>query len=663
MRQCSPRVRTRFDRPFRGGAGAAIMTVMLSRRHLRRRTVGDAGRPRRCARRRSRRERGGPLRLGVDRALVESGLARSLQHAFGADTGIAVLLVPGPALAVLEAVERRRGRRRARQRARRRGRARHAKGWCTTAGRSRERVRRRRAGAAASAARGRLPPPGQQRRRGARARSASRPLPIRPASSSCPPGDGSGVHVAEQALWRAAQIAPVAPWYVAAEPEAAFIAQARARGAYALVERGAWAALGGAPLAVSSKAIRSWSSRCTRCARSASATRPARSSSPGSPAAAAAPSSPRSRGYAAALRLRTMALGRRLLSLNVARASAVAIDGRRVMTAIGKRAVDGPRAVVPLGIEGDEQADLSVHGGPAKAVYAYPSEHYPFWQTVRAQAGVALWDEPLPPGSLGENLTLAGVRREPSSGSATCCAFRIARSRSASRAIPCFKFNAAMGFKHAAKLMAQSAWCGWYLAVREPGTIGAGDAFDVDPGPARGRHRRAVPRAHRPGPPDARVPPRLPRRQPRRRAQAPGADARAAPHEREGQAATASSTPTPAPAAIRCSAATRRRTANTSAASACSGRATTCRRRSPTTSRWCAASIPTACSRSTRARRRSRRCCCARRTSCARSSSIRPSRRSCARRSPATGARPSTTATASSACARSCRRRRAAASC
>ena len=78
------------------------------------------------------------------------------------------------------------------------------------------------------------------------------------------------------------------------------------------------------------------------------------------------------------------------------------------MTAIGKRPVDGPRAVLPLGIEGDEQADLTVHGGPSKAVYAYPSEHYPFWQTVRAQAR-ALWDEPLAPGSLGENLTLAGV--------------------------------------------------------------------------------------------------------------------------------------------------------------------------------------------------------------------------------------------------------------
>jgi MOSC domain-containing protein YiiM len=177
-----------------------------------------------------------------------------------------------------------------------------------------------------------------------------------------------------------------------------------------------------------------------------------------------------------------MAQSGRLTSLNVARASAVSINGRRVMTAIGKRPVDGPRAVLPLGIEGDEQGDLRVHGGLSKAVYAYPGEHYAFWQTVRAQAGIALWDEPLPPGSLGENLTLAGVvesdvfigdvLRFPG------CALAVSEPRT-----PCFKLNAAMGFKHAGKLMSQSGWCGWYLAVREPGTIAAGETFAIEPGP------------------------------------------------------------------------------------------------------------------------------------------------------------------------------------
>jgi MOSC domain-containing protein YiiM len=173
---------------------------------------------------------------------------------------------------------------------------------------------------------------------------------------------------------------------------------------------------------------------------------------------------------------------KRLLSLNVARAAPVNINGRRVMTAIGKRPVEGALAVLALGLEGDEQADLSVHGGPSKAIYAYPSEHYAFWQTVRSQAGLSLWDEPLPPGSLGENLTLEGVLekdlwigdllRFPG------CVLAVSEPRT-----PCFKFNAAMGFKHAARLMAQSAWCGAYLAVREPGTLATGESFSVEPGP------------------------------------------------------------------------------------------------------------------------------------------------------------------------------------
>ena len=177
-----------------------------------------------------------------------------------------------------------------------------------------------------------------------------------------------------------------------------------------------------------------------------------------------------------------MARSGRLLSLNVARATVIAIGDREVLTAIGKRAVDGARAVGPLGIDGDEQADLSVHGGPGKAVYAYPSEHHAFWQTVRAQAGVAPWDAPLVPGALGENLTLAGVvESDVFIGDVlrfANCALAVSGPR-----FPCFKFNAAMGFAHAAKLMVQSGWCGWYLSVREPGTIAAGESFAIEPGP------------------------------------------------------------------------------------------------------------------------------------------------------------------------------------
>ena len=172
----------------------------------------------------------------------------------------------------------------------------------------------------------------------------------------------------------------------------------------------------------------------------------------------------------------------KVTSVNVGTAREVAINGRRVMTAIAKHPVEGAVTVRQLGLVGDEQADLSVHGGIAKAVYAYPKEHYAFWQTVRAQARVSLWDETLPPGSLGENLTLEGVLEEqlwigdrlrlPN------CVLAVSEPR-----FPCFKFDAAMGFSHASKMMVQSGYCGSYLTVIEPGTVSAGDSIELLPGP------------------------------------------------------------------------------------------------------------------------------------------------------------------------------------
>jgi len=164
----------------------------------------------------------------------------------------------------------------------------------------------------------------------------------------------------------------------------------------------------------------------------------------------------------------------KVLRVSTGRAREAQINGRKVMTATGKMPVDGPVAVGLLGLAGDEQADLTVHGGLSKAVYAYPSEHLPFWQTVRAQAQVSLWDETLPPGLLGENLLLQGLleadlyvgdRLELPN-----CVLAVSEPR-----YPCFKFTAAMGFKQAGKLMAQSGFCGSYLAVLEPGSVQAGD--------------------------------------------------------------------------------------------------------------------------------------------------------------------------------------------
>lgn len=176
--------------------------------------------------------------------------------------------------------------------------------------------------------------------------------------------------------------------------------------------------------------------------------------------------------------------GIRIESVNRGRAVEVEMDGRRVLTAIGKQAVAAgqPVAVSTLGLEGDEQADPSVHGGPSKAVYAYPAEHYAFWQTVRAQARVAGWQDALAAGALGENLTLRGVLetalwigdRLVLPG----CVLAVSEPR-----YPCFKFAAAMGFAQAVRLMVQSGYCGSYLAVIEPGTLRAGDVAELQPGP------------------------------------------------------------------------------------------------------------------------------------------------------------------------------------
>ena len=189
---------------------------------------------------------GGPLRVGVDSALADSGLAAGLKRAFAADTGIAVLLVPGPALAILDAI--------------RDGEVDAALCNAAAAEQPLEQqglVHDRQPVAAgefllvgpAPRVRGRAAPPG---RNGADVLAS-----IREVASASPAavtflsaGDGSGTHLAEQSLWRAARIAPAAPWYATADRQRGFVAQVRARGAYAVVERGAWAAQGGEPVSV-----------------------------------------------------------------------------------------------------------------------------------------------------------------------------------------------------------------------------------------------------------------------------------------------------------------------------------------------------------------------------------------------------------------------------
>nr|WP_315240316.1 MOSC domain-containing protein [uncultured Albidiferax sp.] len=170
-----------------------------------------------------------------------------------------------------------------------------------------------------------------------------------------------------------------------------------------------------------------------------------------------------------------------IASVNIGTARPLMAGGRRVLSGIGKHAVAGPGAVGRLGLVGDEQADLRVHGGPDKAVYAYPGEHYAFWQAQRQAQGVSLFEEELPPGFMGENLTLQGLLEAQVWVGDTLhfpdCSLRVTEPRQ-----PCFKFNAVMGYTGAARDMLRSGACGFYLAVVQTGSIAAGQAFTLEPG-------------------------------------------------------------------------------------------------------------------------------------------------------------------------------------
>ena len=171
----------------------------------------------------------------------------------------------------------------------------------------------------------------------------------------------------------------------------------------------------------------------------------------------------------------------RILSVNTGTVRPLRVGERTLMSGIGKSGTAARIAVGPLGLAGDEQADPSVHGGLAKAVYAYPQQHYAFWEQERRTRGVSLFDEPLPPGFVGENLTVDGpLEHEVYVGDLLefpDCVLRITAPRE-----PCSKFNAVMGFAQAGRAMALAGCCGYYLAVDRAGTVAAGDQGRLVPG-------------------------------------------------------------------------------------------------------------------------------------------------------------------------------------
>jgi MOSC domain-containing protein YiiM len=150
-----------------------------------------------------------------------------------------------------------------------------------------------------------------------------------------------------------------------------------------------------------------------------------------------------------------------------------------VKTPISTLETPTPIEITKLGVKGDEQADLSVHGGIEKAIYVYPAEHYTFWNTLLIRETKRVVE--LPHGALGENFTIEGLlETEIFVGDILRIGdleFSVVKLRE-----PCFKFNAKMGYKGAAKAMLQSGFSGWYLRVNQTGLLAAGAPITVTPG-------------------------------------------------------------------------------------------------------------------------------------------------------------------------------------
>lgn len=158
-----------------------------------------------------------------------------------------------------------------------------------------------------------------------------------------------------------------------------------------------------------------------------------------------------------------------LVSICIGASQTHAWRGELVRSAIFKTPVE-TAAIRELGLEGDQQADLAVHGGHDKAVYAYSAEHYPWWQK---QLPVTT----LPFGAFGENLTISGFDEE------AVCLGDVYRSGSASLLaiqprLPCFKLGLRFNDPGMVKRFAQSLRLGVYFRVVEPGRVRRFDRFE-----------------------------------------------------------------------------------------------------------------------------------------------------------------------------------------
>jgi MOSC domain-containing protein YiiM len=168
----------------------------------------------------------------------------------------------------------------------------------------------------------------------------------------------------------------------------------------------------------------------------------------------------------------------RLVSVNVGRPQQVSVRrGRPIMSAIGKAPVDGRVRVAGVNVDGDDQADRTVHGGPDKAVYAYAREDALWW--------AARLNREVPPGMFGENLTVEGVDVSGAvigeRWSIGTVELEVCQPR-----LPCFKLGLRFGDPLMVKHFARAGRPGAYLRIVTEGELGAGDEVDITMRPAHG---------------------------------------------------------------------------------------------------------------------------------------------------------------------------------
>ena len=140
-----------------------------------------------------------------------------------------------------------------------------------------------------------------------------------------------------------------------------------------------------------------------------------------------------------------------------------------IHTGIYKAPVAGPVRVNALNLEGDQQADLTVHGGPSKAVYVYPAEHYAFWRRE-------LSDIEFPFGSFGENLSTEGLLEKDLNIGDRLCVGTVELAVTEPR-LPCYKLGVKFKRDDMVKRFLKSRRTGFYCAVLREGVLEAGDAI------------------------------------------------------------------------------------------------------------------------------------------------------------------------------------------